>query len=162
MRRPLCKTRCPSRPQRRSRTLVAHSYCTSPKQTPRLSSHSPAALIEFVALDNRFDVSTRCGEIDLLQKLPFRYLSNAVSTGPTSGTRGAGVVFRQGERSWIALMVPMFHGSMQIPGARLEIGLWFEKLIRIETADLIFAHPLVSRYFGHLHQAALSMSTALG
>jgi hypothetical protein len=33
------------------------------------SSHSPAALIEFVAVDNRFDVSTRCGEIDLLKKL---------------------------------------------------------------------------------------------
>jgi hypothetical protein len=81
-------------------------------------------------------------------------------TGPTPGTSGAGVVFRQRERSWIGLMVPMFHGSMQIPGARLQICLWVEKLIRVETADLIFAHPLISRYFGHLHQAALSMSTA--
>src|SRR6188768_3121113 len=160
MKRPLCKTRCPSRPQRRSRTLVSTFLLHKSKQTPCLSSHASAALIEFVAVDNRFDVSTRCGEIGLLQKLPFRYFSNAVSTGPTSGTSGAGVVFRQGERSWIGLMVPMFHGAMQIPGARLQIYLRFEKLIRIEPGDLIFAHPLVSRYFGHLHQAALSMSTA--
>src|SRR5258708_35313983 len=98
------------------------------------SSHPPAALIEFVAVDNRLDVSARCGEIDLLKKLAFRYLGNAVSTAPAPGTSGAGVVFRQSERSWIGLMVPVFHGPMQIPAARLQICLWFEKLIRIETA----------------------------
>ncbi len=58
-------------------------------------------------------------------------------------------------------MVPVFHGAMQIPGARLQICLWFEKLIRIETGDLIFARPLVGRYFAHLHQAALSMAAML-
>src|SRR6476469_6377861 len=125
------------------------------------SSHPPSALIEFVAVDNRLDVSARCGEIDLLQKLPFRYLGFAVSTAPAARTSGTGVVFRQSKRSWVGLMIPVFHGAMQIPGACLQICLWFEKLIRIETGDLIFARPLVGRYFAHLHQAALSMRATL-
>src|SRR5882757_6701862 len=86
-------------------------------------SHPPAALIKFVAVDNRLDVSARCGEIDLLKELAFRYLGNAVSTAPPASTSCAGVVFRQGERSWIGLMIPVFHCSMEIPGARLQICL---------------------------------------
>src|ERR1700758_2466247 len=85
------------------------------------SSHPPAALIESVAVDNRLDVSTRCREIDLLKKLAFRYLGNAVSTAPPLGTTGAGVVLRQSERNWIGLMVPVCQGAMQIPGAGFQI-----------------------------------------
>ena len=55
-------------------------------------------------------------------------------------------------------MGPVFHGTMQIPGAGLQICLWFEKLIRIVTGDLIFARPFVGGTFGHLHQPALSMA----
>src|SRR5580765_2359094 len=124
-------------------------------------SHPAATLIEFVAVDNRLDVSTRCGEIDLLKELAFRYLGNAVSTAPTLGTTGAGVVLSQSERSWIGLMAPVSHGAMQIPAASFQICLWFEKLIRIETGDLVFARPLVCRHFAYLHQAALSMSATL-
>src|SRR5262245_2796993 len=125
------------------------------------SSHPPAALIELVAVDNRLDISTRCGEIDLLKKLLFRYLGKPFSTTPTLGAAGASVVLRQSKSSWIGLMVPMFHSAMQIPGACLQICLWFEKLIRIETGDLVFARPLICRYFAHLDQAGLFMTATL-
>jgi hypothetical protein len=124
-------------------------------------SHPAATLIEFVAVDDRLDVSTRCGKIDLLKKLAFRYLGNGVSTAPALGTTGAGVVLRQSEWSWIGLMVPVRHGAMQIPRAGLQSCLWLEKLIGIETGDLVFARPLVGRSFGDLHQAALSMAALL-
>src|SRR5262245_6773084 len=129
--------------------------------TCSLSSHPPAALIEFVAVDYRFDVSTRCGEIDLLKKLVFGYLGEAISAAPTLGAAGAGVVLRQSERNWIRLMGPVFHGTMQIPGARLQVCLWFEKLIRIEPGDFVFARPFVGRSFAHLHESALSMTAML-
>src|SRR4029078_9612388 len=75
-------------------------------------SHSAALLIEFVAVDNRFDVSTRAGKINLFKKLAFRYFGKAVSAAPPLGTTGAGVIFRQSERSWIGLMAPVLHGPM--------------------------------------------------
>ena len=55
-------------------------------------------------------------------------------------------------------MVPVFHGAMQIPGARFQICFWFEELIWIETGDLIFTRPFVGGTFGYLHQPALSMA----
>src|SRR5262249_45846124 len=104
------------------------------------------------------DVSTRCGEIDVLKKLALRYVRDAVPAAPTLGATGAGVVLGQSEWNWIGLMVPMFHRAMQIPCARLQICLWFEKLIQIETGDLIFPRPFVGRSFAHLHQPTLSMA----
>jgi hypothetical protein len=58
-------------------------------------------------------------------------------------------------------MGPVFHGPMQIPGARLQICLWVEKLVRIETDDLVFSRPFVGRSFAHLHQPALSVTAVL-
>src|SRR6476469_5927950 len=133
-------------PPQKLRNLGWHSYCTRATRESQVSllasprricSHPTTLLIESVTIDNRLDVSTRCGEIDLLKKLAFRYLGNAFAAAPTLSAAGTGVVLRQSKRCWVGLMAPAFHGTMQIPAARLEICLGIEKLIRIETGDLI-------------------------
>jgi len=96
-----------------------------------------------------------------LKELPLRNVGDAVSAAPTLRTTGPGVVLRQSERNCIGLMVPVFHGTTQIPGAGLQIGLCLEKLVQIETGYLVFARPFVGTSLAHLHQAALSMAAML-
>src|SRR2546423_12546224 len=103
-----------------------------------------------------------CGrEVDLFKELALRDLRHTIAAAPTLGATGPGVVLRQGKRNCVGLMIPMFHRTMQIPGARLQIRLWLEKLLRMKTSDLCFSCPFVRRPFAHLHQPALSMGAAL-
>src|SRR5207244_6018491 len=105
----------------------------------------------------RLDVLSRSGEIDVLEKRPHRCVGNAVSAPPLGAT-GAGVVLCQGKRKRIGLMFPVFDRATQIPRARFQIRLRIEKLVDIEIGDLIFARPLVGRFFDYLYASVITMS----
>src|SRR5216117_2037624 len=127
----------------------------------RQQSHSPAALIELVAIDNRLDVLARSGKIDVLQELFHRYIGNIVTAAPSLGATGAGVVLCQGERNRIGLKLPVFDRAMQIPRACLQVYLRIEELVGREIGDLIFASPFVGRFFGYLHEPTLPATAML-
>src|SRR5438105_10951019 len=117
----------------------------SGRESTGLSSHLATALIELVPIDNRLDVLPRSGKIDVLEELLHRYIGNVVSTAPSLGATGAGVVLRQRERKRINLMFPVFDRTMQIPTARLQVGFRIEKLFHLKARSEEHTSELQSR-----------------
>src|ERR1041385_4138613 len=137
--------------------LDAYSYCATRKQIRvelrirSRPSHFSTTLIESIAVDDCPDISSGGGEVDPFKKLALRYFCGTAAATPTLGATGPGVVFRQGKRNGVRLMLPVLHRPMQIPGTCLQIRFWLEKLVRIEASDLCLSRPFVGRPFAHLH-----------
>jgi hypothetical protein len=66
-------------------------------------SHPPTALVEFVAVDNRLDVSTSSGEMVFLKKLTFWCLGDVIATASTVDTTGAGIALDESKKERISV-----------------------------------------------------------
>src|SRR5438046_10411494 len=86
------------------------------------SSHSAPPLVEFVAVDNRLDVFSGRGKIDVLDELFHWYISGAISAPPLDAT-GAGIVLCQCEWERVGLMFPVFDRTKQIRCTSLPVRL---------------------------------------
>src|SRR5216683_1875600 len=120
------------------------------------NSHSAAAFVELVALDDRLDVFPRAWKINMAKKVLLRNGGSLISSGPSLRTARPGIVLSERESERFRLNLPMVEGAAQIPGAGFQIRLWVEKLLVMEIVDPVFTSPFVGRFLAHLHEPALT------
>src|SRR5436190_4067318 len=80
--------------------------------------HPSAALVEFVAGDDRIDVLARPGEIDVIEEVFRGDRFRVVTARPAEGAARSGVIFGERERHRVRLVFPMLDRVAQIPDAR--------------------------------------------
>src|SRR5438874_7570160 len=76
----------------------------APRREP---SHPPTLPIKLVASKDSFHVLAGAGKIDVRAKSPFSNGGSDIIISPALGATGAGVIFREGERSRRVLVLPM-------------------------------------------------------
>src|SRR3989442_10234 len=124
--------------------------------TSAIKSHTAAAFVKGVAMENRFYVFARRWEIDVVEKFTCR---DSTSANPALNTARARIVLGERERQWLGFVLPTFKRPAQIPRAGFEIRLGIKELLEIEILDLVFVRPFIGGFLAHLHQAALARSS---
>src|ERR1700750_2927850 len=94
---------CPPAPAR----SLAVSAARDDSAFARFRLHPSATLVEFVARDDRVDVLAGPGEIDVVEERSRGHGFGVFAACPTQGAAGTGVVFRERERHWVSLILPM-------------------------------------------------------